>query len=239
MFKGQNNLVLSRNGVKTDFKLYDPKCLSEVELNRIAQDIAILFSEAFFRKQEVTWQIPKIKNRLREADLVIIAYKGYDSINKQLLGYGIFEVIPHTKTDSVLFIDSIAFVQQGKGLGGLLITELAERFGFRFISERTQNPAAIKMLHRVNPRYILPLDRTYHSTSDDHALLHTLRTKVHELRNTEIDERGLCVGVYTEGKLGLFEIHFNDSRIVEIERKLELLGLRRDRGDAIVVTAVK
>ena len=97
MFKGQNNLVLSRNGVKIDFKIYDPKCLSEVELNRIAQDIAILFSEAFFRKQEVTWQMPKIKNRLREADLVIIAYKDYDSSNKQLLGYGIFEVIPHTK----------------------------------------------------------------------------------------------------------------------------------------------
>jgi SAM-dependent methyltransferase/uncharacterized protein YbaR (Trm112 family) len=210
-------------------------------LRPIARQVSVVHSKALWKSVEPTyWPESRIMERLPELQLVILAF---DAQTREPVGYALFDRVGEART---LFLDSIGVsggVKSGSrnwqsaGLGSAMLREALRRLPSRHVAVRTQNPAVIKLLRKLNPARVLPIDAAYQGT--DRTLLEALRDRTAELRGTRIDlDTGVSRAAYV-GKLGLFQVDGADLQVAGIERRLRELApdWSQDSGDAVVVLA--
>ncbi|MDE1870147.1 MAG: hypothetical protein KGH71_04150 [Candidatus Micrarchaeota archaeon] len=227
-------IVENVSGQSHKLILFKPKLISEENLIKKSEDISLIFGSAFYNKEGSfqEWPPERVLRRIREISFGILVEK-----EGQKIGYAIFES-PSCELGNILFINSIGFAKQGAGLGQLIMREAINLEKSRIVAGRTQNPNLIKMLRRLNPVSILPIDEDYSSSEQNRQILDALRDKTVELRNAVIDDNtGVCKKAYSKGKLGNYPVNLPDLETTKIQSRFNQIGLDQNGGDAVIVTA--
>ncbi|HVA83009.1 MAG TPA: hypothetical protein VNF06_02490 [Candidatus Aquilonibacter sp.] len=228
--------VRDASGNLSNLVPFSPRSISDEKLVEVAQDISVLFAKAFHNTEGASteWTPQKVLARIREISFgMLVEQEG----TSKKVGYAIFET-PTCELGNILFINSIGFAQQGSGLGQVVIKEALAMAGSKIIAGRTQNPNLIKMLRRLNPTSILPIDEDYDASNSNKIILSALRDKTDELKNATIDTKsGVCKKVYRRGRLGNYPVNREDPEIAKIQERFEQIGMNQDEGDALIVAA--
>lgn len=233
------------NGREMIIVFIHPGTMKRDHLYPFAAQISKLFGRAFWHSDEPGkgWALPSIMRRLPDMALAILAF---EATSREPVGYALFD---HMKCEgrSILLVSSEgvsgvgpdgAGGWQGGGLGIEMLKEALRRLPSDALVARTQNGGIARMLRKLRPGRIYPLDATY--SGDSAALLQAVEEGAAELRRSEIEpSTGISKGVYREGKLGDYEECVNPEYIREFEeRMLELdPSWNRGRGDAVVLIA--
>lgn len=214
-------------------KFFQPKLLPKSDLRSFAERISKIFGRAFWHSDdpEKRWTVDKIMQRLPKMQCTVLA------LSNKAIGYAMFDSATYDD-HKILFVDSIGIVPdwQHSGLGIKILFEVLKHMPCASVAARTQNPAFILMLRKLEPQALLPLTACYEG--HDLELLKALKREIIELKGANIDLRsGLCRKAYHGKKLGDYEVNLSNSQINQIESRFEQLGLNRDDSDAIVVIA--
>lgn len=236
-----------KKGKAATLIFFNPKEIPSFGLEKIAKKISKLFAWAFWHSNEYSkmWQVKSIMNRLPFVSLAILAFS--DS-TEDPIGYALFDICNY-QDKKILFIDSMAAIGrvpevsedwQSYGLGSAMLKEGMKQIPTDIVAARTQNPAFILMIEKnLNPKELCPFTTELKYTGENLNLLKTMLNQVTELRGEKVDlNTGISRWAYREGKLGDYLIRSEtDQRVKEIEDQMNVLGLKREAGDAIIVLA--
>lgn len=136
-------VIVSLNGRNAgEVAFFEPGFLLEGKLRAASREISTIFGKAFFNttSPDKLWDPESVMRNLLDSSLAALI-----TINREVVGYAIFECIPF-RGGQILFVDAVACTRQGNGIGGTTIQEAVRLTASQIIAARTQNPAIIKML---------------------------------------------------------------------------------------------
>jgi SAM-dependent methyltransferase/predicted N-acetyltransferase YhbS/uncharacterized protein YbaR (Trm112 family) len=202
-----------------------PKEIHPEGLDPIASCMSTLFQSAFGATEP--WEPVQARSSLERTELAVLAFDE----KRQPVAYALFSRA-RWKEKPVLFVDAIASTLQHRGIGTRIMAAVLERLSAEIVAGRTQNPAFARLLRRLRPTVLLPLDGVF-STSHP-GLLEALRDQVHQVAKIPVNlQTGVCRRAY-RGRLGDHPVDdaFND-RMRELEP-----AWNSTAGDAVIIAAV-
>lgn len=221
-----------------------PREFANADLGPIAEEISKLFGRAFWRSEntENRWSVENLMKELPDVDLVVLAFDATDRVS---IGYALFERV-FLSNQAVLFVDSIGVAgtiaeldieRPRPGLAFEMIRQALRRLPADTVAARTQNPALVRLLRKLNPEQIVPIDADF--GSEQVKMLKTINDQVKELVNVRIDlASGVSKHAYP-GLLGDYERLLPQEEIESFDNRMKQLepSWKREAGDAVIVIA--
>ncbi len=200
--------------------------ISELNLNNeFLINIHNVFLNAF--GLENGWSLEGIKRKLQQSDLI-----GLLIDRQNIVGYGMFQFPDKLLLGkNIVWENSIAVKKeyQNKGFSNLLFRQIVNsNMQIKWIGGRTQNPLIINRYAKFG--CLFPFDNSYNSVNGK-MIIEYLLANIRQLFNLKIDEYGICKNLYSEGKLGDYEINPND----KFEKQLNQFNFQRLNGDCIII----
>jgi SAM-dependent methyltransferase/uncharacterized protein YbaR (Trm112 family) len=202
-----------------------PKGIHPEGLDPIASCISTLFQSAFGATEP--WKPAQVRSSLERTELAVLAFDD----KRQPVAYALFSRA-RWKEKQVLFVDAIASTLQHRGIGTRILGAVLERLPAEIVAGRTQNPAFARLLRRLRPAVLLPIDGVI---SPSHpGLLEALRDQVRQVAKSPVNlQTGVCRSAY-RGRLGEHPVdNAFDSRMRELEP-----AWNSTAGDAVIIAAV-
>ena len=152
-----------------------------------------------------------------------------------LLGFQLQSVHDNGLERYMYYVRAIRRSEQGRGLAARMLHAAIDHYQPTLVGARSQNPAEIQSFRRTMQQrgveQVFPLATGPEATelrADLPAFLGALG-----FVDTTDPATGLSRGIFTEGRLGDYQVRANTPAIAEIENHFLSVGLDRDAGDAL------